>query len=87
MRRGSATGRPSRDAGGFDLPDVVDAVADHREPLEAAPDADGRVDGGIGAEVPDDAVGEDAPGEDFEPAPVLFDLQLPGRCVCRTSRP
>src|SRR5436190_3037364 len=59
----------------LNLPDVVDAVAVHREPFEAVAHAGRGVPGRICADVRDDAVGEDAPGENLEPAAVFFNRE------------
>ena len=52
----------SRDTGNVDLADVVDAVAQHREPLQTVADTDRDVAHRIASEMSHDPVGEHAPG-------------------------
>src|SRR5262245_50566727 len=75
-----------RDAGDVDLADVVDLVALHRQALEPVADADRRVPRRVAAQMTDDAIGEDTPGEHLGPLALVFDLELPRLAAHRVLR-
>src|SRR4030095_5165620 len=70
--------RRLRDARDVDLSGVVDAIPKHRDPFESVADTDGDMALGISAQMPDDAVAEDAPGEDLGPVTIVVDFEIPG---------